>query len=83
MGLLSASFQLSQPQQASVLQAPSAGQILASGMGQQLADVSTNTLNKSLTLAPTLTIRAGFLFSINVTKDMVFPGSYTEEEKNG
>ena len=81
MGLLSASFQLSQPQEVSALQAPSAGQILAGSIGQQLADVSTSTLNKSLTLAPTLKIRAGFLFSINVTKDMVFPGSYTEEEK--
>ncbi len=76
MGLLSAGFQLSQPQQSNMLTAPSASQATAAAMGQQIGQVAMGMMNKNLDIAPTLIIHPGYQFNVQVTADMVFPGSY-------
>lgn len=75
--ILAAGAQLSQPQQSNALQAPSVGQTLGSAVGSQVANTGTALLSKNLNLQPTLHIRPGFEFTVEVNKDMVFPGAYT------
>jgi len=76
MGLISAGFQLSQPQQSNMLTAPSASQVMGAAMGQQMGEVAMGMMNKNMEIAPTLLIRPGYQFNVQVTADMVFPGSY-------
>src|SRR5690606_28192524 len=76
MGLISAGFQLSQPQQSNMLTAPSTSQVAAAAMGQQMGEVAMGMMNKNLEIAPTLIIRPGYQFNVQVTADIVFPGSY-------
>jgi type IV secretion system protein VirB10 len=78
MGMISAGLQLSQPQQSNAFAAPSASQTAAAALGQQIGQVSMNMANKNLNIQPTLEIRPGYLFNINVTADMVFPGAYDD-----
>lgn len=80
LGLISAAFQLSQPQQSNALSNPNTGQTAAAAVGQQMAQVSSNMINKNLNIQPTLEIRPGYLFNVQITADMVFPGEYRDEE---
>ncbi|MCX8514294.1 MAG: TrbI/VirB10 family protein [Burkholderiales bacterium] len=75
--ILAAGAQLAQPQQSNALQSPGAGQILGQSVGTQIAQTGTTLLNKNLNLQPTLHIRPGFEFTIEVNKDMVFASAYT------
>ena len=83
LGLISAGFQLSQPQQTSVLQNPSSGQTLAAALGQQLGEVSSQMMQKNLNIQPTLQIRPGYIFNVTVTSDMIFPGPYSSQLLTG
>lgn len=76
MGGIAAAFQVSQPQQNSSLVNPSNAQAAAGAMGQQLAQVTTATVSKNLNIQPTLKIRPGYKFNVNVTADMIFPNPY-------
>ena len=76
LGVISAGFQLSQPQQSSSLHNPSTSQTIAAALGQQLAQVSGQMMQKNLNIQPALKIRPGYPFNITVTADMVFPGAY-------
>lgn len=76
LGLISAGFQLSQPQQSSSFQNPGSGQTLAAALGQQLGEVSSQMMQKNLNIQPTLMIRPGYTFNITVTADMIFPNPY-------
>lgn len=77
ISVLAAGAQLSQPQQGNVLQVPSVGQTLGQAAGTQIANTGTMLLQKNIDLKPTITIRAGFDFQIEVNKDIVFPSIYT------
>jgi type IV secretion system protein VirB10 len=72
LGVISAGLQLSQPQQQSAFGAPSAAQTAAGAVGEQLSEISTQTISKHLNVQPTLQIRPGYLFNIIVTSDVVF-----------
>ncbi len=76
LGAISAGFQLSQPQQSSILVNPTTGQTMAAAMGQQMGQVSINLINKNLNVQPTLNIRPGYEFNVTVTADLVLPGPY-------
>jgi type IV secretion system protein VirB10 len=75
-GAIAALFQLSQPQQSSVFVNPTSTQIVASSMGQQLAQAASVTIGKGANIQPTLEIRPGYEFNVNVTADMIFPQPY-------
>lgn len=78
MSVLSAGAQLSQPQNSdNTFAAPSVGQTLAQSLGTNISNTATALVSKDLNVQPTIEIRPGYLFNISITKDMVFPGSYS------
>jgi len=81
--VLAAGAQLSQPQQSDALQAPGVGQTLGQSVGTQIANTGTMLLQKNINIKPTLHIRAGFEFTVEVNKDIVFNSAYTgNQSKN-
>lgn len=50
---------------------------LSEGVGQSLGETMSQMIRKNLNIAPDLTIRAGYLFNIMITKDIVLP-EYSE-----
>jgi type IV secretion system protein VirB10 len=74
--VLAAGAQLAQPQNTSILAAPSSGQVVGQAVGQQIASVGTQILQKNLNIPPTLHIPKGYPFIVVVDRDIVFPGPY-------
>jgi len=74
--VLSAGYQLSQPQQNSLLATQSNGQIIAGAVGQQVATVGTQIAERNLQVQPTIEIRKGYRMNVMVNKDIAFPGAY-------
>ena len=72
LSAISAGVQLSQPAQASVLAAPSARQVAAGAIGQELSNVALEILRRGMDAAPTITIRAGQPFNVFLSGDLVF-----------
>jgi type IV secretion system protein VirB10 len=75
LSMVNVSIALSQPQQ-SILSTQSYGSTAAQALASEVGQVSTQFLTRAMNIAPTLTIRPGFLMNIMVTKDVVFPGPY-------
>ena len=75
--VLAAGAQLSQPQQSNALQAPTTGQTIGQSVGTQIANTGTMLMQKNINIQPTIVIRAGFDFQVEVNKDIVFPAAYT------
>lgn len=73
LSAITAGAQLSQPQSANVYAAPSAGQIAAGALGQQMGDVSSEMIRRNMEVGPTLEVRPGFKFSIYVSQDLILP----------
>jgi type IV secretory pathway VirB10-like protein len=76
LSAIGAGVQLSQPAQTSVLSTPSAGQVAAGAMGQELSNVALEILRKGMTVAPTITIRAGQAFNVFLNGDVTFDVPY-------
>jgi type IV secretion system protein VirB10 len=75
--VLSAGLQLSQNRtNGSVLNYPSTGQVIASGVGTQASQLGEQLTNRNLNIQPTLKIRPGEIFAVSVKKDIIFPGPY-------
>jgi type IV secretory pathway VirB10-like protein len=74
--VLSAGYQLSQPQQGSLLVPPSNNQVVAGAVGQQVSEVGIEIARRKLRVQPTIVIRKGYRLNVLVNKDVVFPGSY-------
>jgi type IV secretion system protein VirB10 len=79
LSALGAGVQLSQPQPASVLTAPSARQVAAGALGQELSHVALEILRRGMDVAPTITIPAGQPFNVFLNGDVVFDRPYVEE----
>ncbi len=77
MSLFSAGIQLSQPQAANG-QNISPGQTMAGSIGQQMGETGRGVIQKNLNIQPTLEIRPGYLFNVMVSKDIVFPGPWSD-----
>ena len=60
LSAISAGAQLSQPRQGSILAAPSAGQVAAGALGQELSNVALEIIRRGMDVAPTITIRRPF-----------------------
>lgn len=74
--LMSAGFQLSQPQQSNALANPSSGQVAAGAVSQQVTQLGIAIANRNLQVQPTVQIRRGYRMSVMVNKDIIFPGEY-------
>jgi type IV secretory pathway VirB10-like protein len=79
LSAISAGAQLSQPPQTSVLAAPSAGQIAAGAMGQELSNVALEILRRGIEQPPTITVPQGRSFNVFLNGDLVFDGPYTPQ----
>ena len=79
LSAISAGVQLSQPQQTSPFAAPSAGQVAAGALGQELSNVALEILRRGMDAPPTITIRQGQPFNVFLNGDLVFDGPYEEE----
>lgn len=79
LSAIGAGAQLSQPQQTSTFAPPSAGQVAAGALGQELSNVALEVLRRGMDLPPTITIRAGQTFNVFLNGDLVFDGPYDEE----
>lgn len=75
--VLATGAQLSQPQQTNALQAPSVGQTMGQSVGTQISQTGTMLMQKNINIQPTIIIRAGFDFQVEVNKDIVFTSAYT------
>jgi type IV secretion system protein VirB10 len=77
LSLLSAGAQLAQPNTYSnSYRPPTAGEIAAGAVGQQMANLSTNLLERDLDVKPILTIRPGTVFGIVLQADLAFAAAY-------
>jgi type IV secretion system protein VirB10 len=74
--LFSAAFQLSQPQQTNTTGQPSSREIAAGSVAQEISQLGIQITQKNLDIQPTITIRPGYSFVIELNKDIVFPGPY-------
>jgi type IV secretion system protein VirB10 len=74
LSLIGAGLQLSQPRGAIVGGGyyPSAGQVAAAAVGQQLAEVAAQLLKRDLDARPTIRIRQGLAFNVFLNTDLVF-----------
>lgn len=70
LSAISAGTQLSQPQESADGGAPSARQVLAAAVGQELGRTATEITRRNLDVRPTLVVRPGFLFHVEVTADL-------------
>jgi type IV secretory pathway VirB10-like protein len=76
LSAITAGVQLSQPQQATIYGTPSAGQVAAGALGQQMGQVGIESARRGLDLPPTITIRAGRPFDVLLTQDIALDGPY-------
>lgn len=77
LSAIGAGVQLSQPAQANVRAAPSAGQVAAGAVGQELSTVALEILRRGMDVTPTITIPAGQPFNVLLSGDLLFEGPYT------
>lgn len=72
LSAISAGAQLSQPRSGGggVLSTPSAGEVAAGALGQELGEVSTEMIRRNMQAGPTLEIPRDFAFTIYVSRDL-------------
>ena len=80
LSAIGAGAQLSQPQQAGVLGSPSAGQVAAGALGQELSSVVLEILRRGLDVPPTITVAAGQGFNVFLNGDLAFDGPCDEAQ---
>ncbi len=79
-----ATAQLSQPQESqSFGEAASARQVVAAAVGQELNRTANAYLRRDLSVQPTLEIRPGYAFYVQLTADLVLPGPYRAGRSRG
>lgn len=77
LSVVSAGAQLSQtPSGTDFRTAPTASEVAAAALGQELGSVSTSVMRRELQVAPTIRVQAGAPFYVQVTTDLQFPGPY-------
>jgi type IV secretory pathway VirB10-like protein len=77
LSAIGAGVQLSQPTQSSLLSAPSAGQVVAGAVGQELSNVALEILRRGMDVTPTISIPAGEVFNVLLSGDLLFEEPYT------
>lgn len=79
LSAIGAGAQLSQPRQTSIFAPPTAGQIAAGAVGQELSNVALEILRRGMDVPPTITIPQGASVNVFVNGDLVFDGPYEPE----
>ena len=79
LSAISAGVQLEPTAADEPLAPPSAGQVAASALGQELSNVALEILRRGMDAPPTITIRQGHPFTVFLNGDLVLDGPYTEE----
>lgn len=74
--LLSAAYQITQPQNSGTQQSP--GQVVGSSVAQNLSQLGIEVARKNLRVQPTVTIRPGYQFTVRVDKDLIFSRGYAD-----
>jgi type IV secretion system protein VirB10 len=74
--LFSAGFAVSQNRSQSVLTYPGPGQVAASAVGSQVAQLGAEATRRNLNVQPTIKIPAGYQFHVRVNRDIVFDAPY-------
>jgi type IV secretory pathway VirB10-like protein len=77
LSVLGVGTELSQPQRLVENERMSINQVLAESLGTNIGNLAVSMTTKDLNIQPTLEIRPGYLFNINVTKDIVLSGGYS------
>ena len=78
LSAFTAGAQLSQPDAYSgALRTPSAQEVAAGSLGQQLNATAGALIDRELRVPPTLVLRSGMGCNVVVTTDLAFPGPYT------
>ncbi|MEP7064213.1 MAG: TrbI/VirB10 family protein, partial [Betaproteobacteria bacterium] len=77
LSAIGAATQLSQPRQASVLAAPTTGQVVAGAAGQEMSSVALEILRRGMDQGPTITVLQGQTFNVFLNGDLVFDAPYT------
>ena len=70
LSAITAGVQLSQPQQSADGRAPSATQIASAALGQEIGRVTAEITRRNIDIQPTLEIRPGYLFNVEVIADL-------------
>jgi len=78
LSAIGAGAQLSQPRQASILAAPTTGQVAAGAVGQEMSNVALEVLRRGIEQPPTITVQQGQTFNVFLNGDLVFDGPYAE-----
>lgn len=76
LSAIGAGAQLSQPRQASILAPPTAGQVAAGAVGQEMSQVALEVLRRGMDQPPTITVPQGQTFNVFLNGDLVFDGPY-------
>lgn len=77
LSMIGAGAQLSQPRQGSVFASPTAGQVAAGAVGQEMSNVALEVLRRGMDQPPTITVRQGETFNVFLNGDLVFDGPYS------
>lgn len=76
LSAIGAGAQLSQPRQASILAAPTPGQVVAGSVGQEMSNVALEVLRRGMDQPPTITLPQGATFNVFLNGDLIFDGPY-------
>lgn len=75
--LFAAGLEISQRQNQSVLQTPTAGQTAGAAVGQQVGELGAEMTRRNLNIQPTVRIRPGYRFFARVDRDILFANPYS------
>lgn len=70
---IGAGAQLSQPTSGTALTSPSAGQVAAGALGQQMSGTALDLVRRGADIPPTITARAGLAFDLLLAHDLAIP----------
>lgn len=77
LSIIGAGAQLSQPRQSTTNNsAPTIGEVVAGSVGEQVANVGTQIVQRQLNVAPNLRVPTGYQFNVMVDHDVVFAAKY-------
>jgi type IV secretory pathway VirB10-like protein len=79
LSAIGAGAELSQPPATSVLATPSAGQVAAGALGQELSSVALELVRRGIDAPPTIKLPQGQAFNVFVNGDLVFLGPYEDD----
>ena len=81
LSAVGAGAQLSQPSSGSALTTPSASQVAAGAVGQQMSSTALDVLRRNADVPPTITARAGLPFYLILARDLALSAPYVDQRR--